>query len=68
MSGFRKHLEKQLEDPNFVFEYEKQSSEREYIRALASARIEQNMTQAERNGNPRVGKNSDSFHERRFSK
>lgn len=47
MSDFRKHLEKQLKDPNFAFEYEKQSSEREYIRALASARIEQNMTQAE---------------------
>ena len=46
MNDFRKHLEKQLKDPDFEFEYEKQSSEREYIRALASARIEKNMTQS----------------------
>ena len=47
MSDFRKHLAKQLKDPDFAVEYENQSSARECIRALASSRIEQNMTQAE---------------------
>ena len=47
MSDFRKHLERQMKDPDFAAEYEKQNAERECVRAIASARIEKNMTQAE---------------------
>jgi len=53
MSDFTKYLEKQLENPEFAAEWEKQKPERAYLRAIISARMEQNLTQkalAERTG------------------
>jgi predicted transcriptional regulator len=47
MSNFRKHLEEQLEDPEFAAEWERQRPEREYIQAIITARLEQNLTQKE---------------------
>jgi len=45
MSDFNKHLSKQLDNPEFAVEWERQRPEREYIKAIISARVEQNMTQ-----------------------
>jgi predicted transcriptional regulator len=47
MSDYRKHLEQQLKDPEFAAEWEQQRPEREYIKAIIAARIEQNLTQKE---------------------
>ena len=48
MSDFRKHLEKSLvEDPAFRAEWEAQAAEREVMRRVVEARIEEGMTQAE---------------------
>jgi len=47
MSDLKKHLNRQLENPDFAAEWERQRPEREYIKAIASARMEQNMTQKE---------------------
>ena len=47
MSDFRRHLEEQLQDPEFASEWERQRPEREYIKAIIAARLEQNLTQAE---------------------
>jgi len=47
MSHFRKHLEKQLQNDEFAAEWERQGPEREYIKAIIAARMEQNLTQAE---------------------
>jgi predicted transcriptional regulator len=45
MSDFDKHLERQLENPEFAAEWERQRPEREYIKAIVTARTEQNLTQ-----------------------
>jgi predicted transcriptional regulator len=47
MSDFKRHLQKQLENPEFANEWERQRPEREYIKAIVAARTEQNMTQRE---------------------
>ncbi len=47
MSDFRKHLEENLKDPDFADEWERQRPEREYIKAIITARMEQNLTQKE---------------------
>ncbi|MDR1917337.1 MAG: helix-turn-helix transcriptional regulator [Synergistaceae bacterium] len=47
MSNINEYLERQLEDPEFAAEWERQRPEREYIKAIIAARIEQNLTQAE---------------------
>lgn len=47
MSDFRKHLERNIADPEFAAEYEKLRPEYEAIRAVINARIECNMTQKE---------------------
>jgi len=47
MSDFRSHLDEQLKDPEFAAEWERQRPEREYIKAIIAARIEQNLTQKE---------------------
>jgi predicted transcriptional regulator len=47
MSDFRKHLEQNLNDSEFAAEWESQRPEREYIKAIIAARIEQNLTQKE---------------------
>jgi len=47
MSDYKKHLNKQLENPEFAAEWERQRPEREYIKAIIAARMEQNLTQKE---------------------
>ena len=47
MSDFREHLDRQLENPGFSAEWERQRPEREYIKAIIAARIERNLTQKE---------------------
>ena len=47
MSDHNKYLEKQLEDPAFAAEWKRQCPEREYIKAIIAARLEQNLTQKE---------------------
>ena len=47
MSDFKKHLNEQLKNPEFAAEWERQRPEREYIKAIIAARIEQNLTQKE---------------------
>jgi ribosome-binding protein aMBF1 (putative translation factor) len=47
MDDFKRHLKRQMENPEFSDEWERQKPEREYIRAIISARMEQNMTQAD---------------------
>jgi predicted transcriptional regulator len=47
MSDFRKHLTDQLKNPEFRTGWERQSPEREYIKAIIAARMEQNLTQKE---------------------
>lgn len=47
MGDFRKHLEEKLKDAEFASEWEKERPEREYIKAIVAARINQNMTQKE---------------------
>ena len=45
MSDLQRHLDEQMKDPVFAAEWERQRPEREYIKAMIDARIEQNMTQ-----------------------
>ena len=47
MSDYKKYLNKQLENPEFAVEWERQRPEREYIKAIIAARMEQNLTQKE---------------------
>ena len=47
MSDHKKYLDKQLENPEFVAEWERQRPEREYVKAIIAARMEQNLTQKE---------------------
>ena len=47
MCDFERHLNEQLKNPDFAREWERQRPEREYIKALIAARIEQDMTQKE---------------------
>ena len=43
----QKYLDKQLEDPGFLSEWESQHPEREYVKAIIAARMEENLTQKE---------------------
>jgi predicted transcriptional regulator len=45
MSDYKRHLNKQLENPEFAAEWERQRPEREYIKAIIAARMERNLTQ-----------------------
>jgi len=47
MSDYKKYLNKQLENPEFAAEWERQRPEREYIKAIIAARMDQNLTQKE---------------------
>jgi predicted transcriptional regulator len=47
MSDYKKHLDKQLENPEFATEWERQRPEREYIKAIIASRLEQGLTQKE---------------------
>lgn len=47
MSDFRNHLEKSLEDQNFRQEWNAQSVEREIMRQIVDARMEQGLSQQE---------------------
>jgi len=42
MSDYKKYLDKQLKNPEFVSEWERQRPECEYIKAIVAARLEQN--------------------------
>ena len=45
MSDYKKYLDEQLQNPEFASEWERQRPEREYIKAIIAARLEQNLTQ-----------------------
>ena len=47
MNDYKRHLEEQLKDPAFAAEWERQRPEREYIKAIVAARMNQNLTQKE---------------------
>lgn len=47
MSDFRKHLERSLQDEGFAQEWEEQSAERDVMRQIVEARMEQGLTQQE---------------------
>ncbi|MDR1194028.1 MAG: helix-turn-helix transcriptional regulator [Peptococcaceae bacterium] len=47
MSDLNKYLDEQLKNPSFATEWERQRPEREYIKAIIAARMEQNLTQKE---------------------
>ena len=47
MNDHKKYLKKQLENPEFATEWERQRPEREYIKAIIAARSERNLTQKE---------------------
>ncbi len=47
MSDLKKYIERQMDDPEFVEEYEAIRPEYEAIRAVIAARLECNMTQKE---------------------
>lgn len=47
MSDFRNHLDKALEDPEFKEEWEDQALEREIMRQIVQARIEEGLSQKE---------------------
>ena len=47
MNGYRTHLNEQLKYSEFSAEWERQRPEREYIKAIIAARLEQNLTQRE---------------------
>lgn len=47
MSDFRKHLEKSLQDEGFAQEWEEQSAERDVMRRIVEARMEEGLTQQE---------------------
>ena len=40
MSDLKRHLDEQLKNPEFAAEWERQRPEREYIKAIIAARIE----------------------------
>ncbi len=44
---FTKQLAREMEDPEFAAEWERQSVEREYVKAIIAARLERNLTQKE---------------------
>lgn len=47
MSDFRKHLERSLADESFAAEWEAQAPERELMRRVVEARIEEGLSQQE---------------------
>ena len=47
MSDYKQYLDEQLQNPDFAAEWEQQRPEREYIKAIISARLELNLTQKE---------------------
>ena len=47
MSDFKRHLEKSLRDPEFRAEWELQAVEREIMRKIVEARMEEGLTQAQ---------------------
>lgn len=47
MSDFRKHLERSLQDEEFAREWEGQSAERDVMRQIVEARMEEGLTQQE---------------------
>ena len=47
MNDYQRHLNRQLENPEFAAQWEHQRPEREYIKAIIAARMEQNLTQKE---------------------
>lgn len=47
MSDFRKHLERSLQDEGFAQEWEEQSAERDVMRRIVEARMEEGLTQQE---------------------
>jgi len=47
MSDHNEYLNKQLENPEFATEWERQRPEREYVEAIIAARMEKDMTQQE---------------------
>jgi len=47
MNDYQKYLNKQLKNPEFAAEWEGQRPEREYVKAIIAARMEQNLTQKE---------------------
>ena len=47
MSDHNEYLNKQLENPEFADEWERQRPEREYVKAIIVARMEKDMTQQE---------------------
>lgn len=47
MSDFRKHLERSLKDPEFKAEWDAQAFERELMRQIVEARLEEGLSQQE---------------------
>ena len=47
MSDFRKHLESSLQDEGFAREWDEQSAERDVVRRIVEARMEEGLTQQE---------------------
>ena len=47
MNDYKEYLNEQLKDADFAAEWERQSPEREYIKAIIAARMELNLTQKE---------------------
>ena len=47
MSDYKRYLDIQLKDPGFAAEWERQRPEREYVKAIIAARMDQNLTQRE---------------------
>ncbi|MDR3289495.1 MAG: helix-turn-helix transcriptional regulator [Peptococcaceae bacterium] len=47
MNDLNKYLDEQLKNPEFAAEWESQRPEREYIKAIIAARVEQNLMQEE---------------------
>ena len=47
MRDFRQHLERSLQDEEFAREWEEQSAERDVMRQIVEARMEEGLTQQE---------------------
>jgi predicted transcriptional regulator len=47
MNDLKDYLDRQMKNPEFAAEWERQRPELEYARAIIAARMEQNLTQAE---------------------
>lgn len=47
MSDFKKHLERSLQDEGFAREWKEQSAERDVMRRIVKARMEEGLTQQE---------------------